>query len=197
MILELFLSIVLSGQCDYVPPIVPEHQILCNHGTVFSKFYIPVRFPGGYRTSIPVVNGILPEIKGNFGTSVRLVLDYSRGRLYNTRDYQRGFINYEDTDLKDSECLKRLNVLERKVDILIKNKHSSSLEIDKSKRLIEMLEKTKNVATYDSSKQLNYKIDQTYGVISINSHTDRNDSLIENWMRPNTPFIEFLPGEIQ
>jgi len=105
MIAELVLSMAVMGQCYYGPapmtyPVVvapAEHQVLCNHGPVQSKFYTSVRLHDGYRTSIPVINCIVPQVnvRRTYNGGRQLTLDYSRGHHYSKVRRTNGVICYQ------------------------------------------------------------------------------------------------------
>lgn len=116
---QLIVAIALAGQVPYYTtpvyidsyPVViqptlsildicpTEHQILLNHGTVRSKFYVPVRFPDGYRTNIPVINGVLPlATNTRCASTLTIQLDYSRGVCYNNDHVKMRVIPYYTYD---------------------------------------------------------------------------------------------------
>lgn len=76
----------------------PVHHVLLNHGAVQSKFYTKIRFPEGYTTTIPVINGRLPMISvtRSGGQVVRLDLDYQYNYQYGSYGSNGGVVQYEN-----------------------------------------------------------------------------------------------------
>ena len=106
MIAEFLLSVALMGQCG-LPVVVgpPEHHVLCNHGPVYSKFYVTAQFPSGHRTSIPVINNVVPAIQvKNGGGYLQLVMDYSQGRCYSAKDQTSGVLVYRYSKPEPKTC---------------------------------------------------------------------------------------------
>jgi hypothetical protein len=93
MLGELVLLLAITpGQCCYyqsVPSVAKcETHYLKNTGTVYQKFYVKIELPNGHETSVPVINGKLPQITyyTNNNQVTDVVCDYSCGRDYS--DYR-------------------------------------------------------------------------------------------------------------